>query len=197
MRSRPSCVAAVDDPQPSRLRTLDRPGRVGRRASRSGRAIIRWRSGTAIWRRTPPLKQAELAFRARTSGSDAEAARAALLPDAFAWIRARSRSRGSRSWRARLFYTIVPVGPSYAVHSTGYFAASVVVVPAGPAAARRSARGDVARGGAAPPVALWLWRRPTVVAGLVFFPQERFRIPVIDPALIVTRRLAGAALGDT
>jgi len=25
----------------------------------------------------------------------------------------------------------------------------------------------------------------TVAAGLVFFPQERFRIPVIDPALIV------------
>jgi preprotein translocase subunit Sec61beta len=31
----------------------------------------------------------------------------------------------------------------------------------------------------------------TVAAGLVFFPQERFRIPVIDPALIVTAALAG------
>jgi preprotein translocase subunit Sec61beta len=30
----------------------------------------------------------------------------------------------------------------------------------------------------------------TVTAGLVFFPQERFRIPVIDPALIVTAALA-------
>jgi preprotein translocase subunit Sec61beta len=29
----------------------------------------------------------------------------------------------------------------------------------------------------------------TVVAGLVFFPQERFRIPVIDPALIVSASL--------
>ena len=29
----------------------------------------------------------------------------------------------------------------------------------------------------------------TVAAGLVFFPQERFRIPVIDPALIVTAAL--------
>jgi preprotein translocase subunit Sec61beta len=29
----------------------------------------------------------------------------------------------------------------------------------------------------------------TVVAGLVFFPQERFRIPVIDPALIVSAAL--------
>jgi len=26
----------------------------------------------------------------------------------------------------------------------------------------------------------------TVLAGLIFFPQERFRLPVIDPALIVT-----------
>jgi hypothetical protein len=34
----------------------------------------------------------------------------------------------------------------------------------------------------------------TVTAGLVFFPQERFRIPVIDPALIVTAALlAGSA----
>jgi hypothetical protein len=30
----------------------------------------------------------------------------------------------------------------------------------------------------------------TIAAGLVFFPQERFRIPVVDPALIV----AAAAL---
>jgi preprotein translocase subunit Sec61beta len=29
----------------------------------------------------------------------------------------------------------------------------------------------------------------TVLAGLVFFPQERFRIPVIDPALIVAAAL--------
>jgi preprotein translocase subunit Sec61beta len=32
----------------------------------------------------------------------------------------------------------------------------------------------------------------TVAAGLVFFPQERFRIPVIDPALIVTATLLAA-----
>ena len=40
-------------------------------------------------------------------------------------------------------------------------------------------------------VALWLMAAATVVAGLVFFPQERFRIPIIDPALIVTAALAG------
>ena len=37
----------------------------------------------------------------------------------------------------------------------------------------------------------------TVTAGLVFFPQERFRIPVIDPALIVTAALlAGSGRSD-
>ena len=38
------------------------------------------------------------------------------------------------------------------------------------------------------PLALWLMAASTVAAGLVFFPQERFRIPVIDPALIVRGR---------
>jgi hypothetical protein len=32
-----------------------------------------------------------------------------------------------------------------------------------------------------------------VIVGLVFFPQERFRIPVIDPALIVCAAVACAA----
>jgi hypothetical protein len=36
------------------------------------------------------------------------------------------------------------------------------------------------------PVPLWLMAASTIIAGLVFFPQERFRIPVIDPALIVS-----------
>ena len=42
------------------------------------------------------------------------------------------------------------------------------------------------------PAALWLMAAATVAAGLVFFPQERFRIPVIDPALIVTAALVAA-----
>ena len=40
-----------------------------------------------------------------------------------------------------------------------------------------------------PRILLWLMAAATVVAGLVFFPQERFRLPVIDPALIVTAAL--------
>ncbi len=35
------------------------------------------------------------------------------------------------------------------------------------------------------PVAVFLLAASTVLVSLVFFPQERFRIPVIDPTLIV------------
>ena len=39
------------------------------------------------------------------------------------------------------------------------------------------------------PHPLWLMAAATMLAGLVFFPQERFRLPIIDPALIVTAAL--------
>jgi hypothetical protein len=85
----------------------------------------------------------------------------------------------------KLFYTFVPIGPSYTLHSNRYFVASLV-----------------SYGLLAPfaLVGLWrLWRQPgpsplwalgvlalsSVVVCLVFFPQERFRIPVLDPAAIV------------
>jgi hypothetical protein len=29
----------------------------------------------------------------------------------------------------------------------------------------------------------------TILSGIVFFPQERFRLPIVDPALIVTAAL--------
>ena len=90
----------------------------------------------------------------------------------------------------KLFYTFVPIGPSYTLHSNRYFVASLV-----------------SYGLLAPfaLVGLWqLWRRPgpsplwalgvlalsTVVVCLVFFPQERFRIPVLDPAAIVAAAVA-------
>ena len=42
------------------------------------------------------------------------------------------------------------------------------------------------------PEALFLLAASAVIVGLVFFPQERFRIPVIDPALIVCAAVACA-----
>jgi 4-amino-4-deoxy-L-arabinose transferase-like glycosyltransferase len=93
----------------------------------------------------------------------------------------------------KLFYTFVPIGPSYTLHSTRYYAASLV-----------------SYGLLAPfaLVGLWqLWRRPgpsplwalgllalsSVLVCLVFFPQERFRIPVLDPAAIVAAAVAVAS----
>lgn len=83
----------------------------------------------------------------------------------------------------KAFYTVVPVGPSYTLHSTRFVVASVasylLVLPFAVVGAWR------ARGRTTPPVALWLLAAASVMVCLVFFPQERFRIPVIDPVLIV------------
>jgi 4-amino-4-deoxy-L-arabinose transferase-like glycosyltransferase len=145
----------------------------------------------------PAIKQAELAFRAAHPGVTAEELEPLYYRDALAWIRSEPGA-WLRLMARKAFYTVVPAGPSYAVHSTKYVAASVaaylLVLPAAIAGAwrwRRAAPHGVA------PVPLWLMAGATVTAGLVFFPQERFRIPVIDPALIVTAALlAGAGRAD-
>lgn len=90
----------------------------------------------------------------------------------------------------KFFYTFVPIGPSYTLHSNRYYIASLVSY------------------GLLVPLALFglwqLWRRPgpsplwalgvlalsSVIVCLVFFPQERFRIPVLDPAAIVAAAVA-------
>lgn len=83
----------------------------------------------------------------------------------------------------KLFFTIVPLGPSYTLHSPLYVAGSVVpyvlVMPFGVLGllrARRHGRW---------PRALVLLAGSAVLVCIVFLPQERFRIPVIDPTLIV------------
>jgi 4-amino-4-deoxy-L-arabinose transferase-like glycosyltransferase len=145
----------------------------------------------------PAIKRAELAFRAAHPGLTAEELEPLYYRDAFAWIRS-DPAAWLRLLARKAFYTVVPAGPSYAVHSTKYVAASVsaylLVLPAAIAGAWRWRR--LAPRGAGP-VPLWLMAAAMVTAGLVFFPQERFRIPVIDPALIVTAALlAGSARSD-
>ena len=140
-----------------------------------------------------PLKRAELAFRAAHPGLTPEQMEPLYYRDAIAWIQ-REPAAWMRLMARKAFYTLVPIGPSYALHSTKYIAASVVpyllILPAAVAGAvswrRASAR--VGREGTSP-TPLWLMAAGTVIAGLVFFPQERFRIPVIDPALIVAAAL--------
>jgi hypothetical protein len=89
----------------------------------------------------------------------------------------------------KAFYLVVPIGPSYWLHSTRYVAASIVsygmLLPVAALGLLRL-RGRLAR-----TPGLWCLAASAVATCLIFFPQERFRIPVIDPALIVS---AGAAL---
>lgn len=135
------------------------------------------------------LKRAELAFRAAHPGLTPEEMEPIYYRDALAWI-----GREPAAWLAlvarKAFYTVMPFGPSYAVHSPRYRIASaasfLLILPAAISGAWRW-RG--ARRAGTSPAALWLMAAATVAAGLVFFPQERFRMPVIDPTLIVTAAL--------
>ena len=83
----------------------------------------------------------------------------------------------------KAFYSVVPVGPSYALHSARYVAASVVpylaVLPWAVWGVWRT------RGARPRPVALWLLAAAAWLVCIIFFPQERFRVPVIDPVLVV------------
>jgi hypothetical protein len=93
-----------------------------------------------------------------------------------------------------LFYLFVPIGPSYMLHSGLYRIASWVsyaglLVPglAGLISLGRRRAG---------PAALWLLLASAILACLVFLPQERFRIPVIDPVLIIGAAVFLATLRD-
>jgi len=83
----------------------------------------------------------------------------------------------------KLFYLVVPIGPSYRLHSTLYEAGSIVpyliLLPLAALGGLRIWRTQAHATG------VWLMLSSAVVTALVFFPQERFRIPTIDPALIV------------
>jgi 4-amino-4-deoxy-L-arabinose transferase-like glycosyltransferase len=139
----------------------------------------------------PDLKRAELAFRQAHEGLTAEELEPLYYRDAIAHI-----TSNPVWWTGLLarkaFYTVVPVGPSYALHSVRYRAASMVsyllLLPfavAGVVALRRNP---------ARPTALLLLAASALLVCLVFFPQERFRIPVIDPVLIVCAAAAIAGL---
>jgi 4-amino-4-deoxy-L-arabinose transferase-like glycosyltransferase len=141
----------------------------------------------------PALKREELAFRRSHSGLTPEELEPLYYRDALKWIASAPGSWLKLEVR-KLFYTIVPIGPSYQLHSRKYFAASAVsyvllLVPAALGAWRLVRRGRA-------PVPLWLMAASAILASLVFFPQERFRIPVIDPALIVSAAALASPLKE-
>jgi len=135
----------------------------------------------------PELKAAELAFRAAHPGLTAEELEPLYYRDAFRLIAADPLRWVGLLGRKALF-TVVPIGPSYTLHSTRYWAASVVSYVAllclAMASITRLWR-SVHR-----PSAVLLLGASAVLVGLVFFPQERFRIPVIDPVLIIAAAAA-------
>lgn len=136
----------------------------------------------------PTLKRANQELRARNPGLTEEQMEPIYYQESLDWIR-----QNPMAWLTleakKLFYLVVPIGPSYRVaHSRLYYLASVLsygaLLPMAVVGALLAGR--------------TVWNAPgilllgasAVVMCLVFFPQERFRIPSIDPALIV---LSGAA----
>jgi len=102
--------------------------------------------------------------------------------EALAWIRQHPLDWLTLEAR-KVFYLIVPIGPSYTLHSTRYFAASVISYAAIlPFAIVGFLRLGSRRRNAA---GLWLLAGSAIIVCLVFFPQERFRVPVLDPTLII------------
>ena len=139
-------------------------------------------SGEGDLAANPALKEEELRFRRAHQGLTSEELEPLYYRDALRHI-AENPGRWIALLGRKVFYTVVPAGPSYALHSTRYRAASVIsylmVLPfaaCGLVVLWRSP---------SRPVALLLLAASSVLVGIVFFPQERFRIPVIDPVLIV------------
>ena len=136
----------------------------------------------------PAIKQAELEFRRAHEGLSAEALEPLYYRDALDHIKA-----APLWWLGLLakkaFFTVVPAGPSYGVHSARYRIASIasylLLLPFALYGFRTLRRAEE------PPVALGLLVLSSLVVCLIFFPQERFRVPILDPALIVA---AGAGV---
>jgi 4-amino-4-deoxy-L-arabinose transferase-like glycosyltransferase len=130
----------------------------------------------------PAIKLDSRRLRAAHPALSEEEMEAVYYREAFAAIR-----RAPLWWIGLLarkaFYTVVPIGPSYTLHSALYFTASVIayglLLPFGVLGLRQAWRGNHA------PRALTLLASSAVLVSIVFLPQERFRIPVIDPTLIV------------
>ena len=71
----------------------------------------------------PELKRAELAFRNRYAELTAEEREPLYYREAFGWIRAHPADWATLMLR-KAFFTVVPFGPSYTLHSTKYVSAS-------------------------------------------------------------------------
>jgi len=130
----------------------------------------------------PAIKVADIAFRRQHPGLTPEELEPLYYRDAIDYI-----VTHPAWWLGLLlkkaFYTVVPAGPSYALHSPLYRVSSMlsylILLPFAILGAMAWRRGPHR------PDALLPLAGSAVIVCILFFPQERFRIPVIDPALIV------------
>jgi 4-amino-4-deoxy-L-arabinose transferase-like glycosyltransferase len=130
----------------------------------------------------PALKRANQELRARYPDVSEHDFEPIYYREALAWIKAHPIDWLILEAR-KLFYLVVPIGPSYTLHSTRYMLTSALpylfVLVLGIAGIWRLGR----RAGRTP--GLWLLALSAVASALVFFPQERYRLPIIDPTLII------------
>lgn len=139
-------------------------------------------SGEGDMAANPAIKIADIDFRRNHPGLSPEELEPLYYRDAIRYI------IGHPVWWVGLllkkaFFTVAPVGPSYALHSALYRVSSIasylILLPfaaLGAAMWRRRPH---------PPESLFALAASAVLVCLLFFPQERFRIPIIDPTLIV------------
>jgi 4-amino-4-deoxy-L-arabinose transferase-like glycosyltransferase len=130
----------------------------------------------------PDIRRDQLALEAAHPGASVQQLDSIYYREALRFI-ANDPIRWLGLEARKAFFAVVPIGPSYRLHSRLYFLGSLLpyaaLLPFAVAGLLRLGRlRDQPR-------ALWLLVCSAFLVVLVFFPQERFRIPVIDPALIV------------
>jgi hypothetical protein len=137
----------------------------------------------------PALKAAHVAFRDRLAHLTPEEREPYYYRAALAWV-AGHPGAWLRLTAWKLFYTWVPVGPSYRTRSPLYFWSTVI--PYGLVLILAAAALPALRAAPGPPRALGVLLASAVLVNLITFPQDRYRVPVIDPVLIV---VGAAGLG--
>jgi hypothetical protein len=174
------------------VRNYRRDGRFVLVASEGG--VTFWTGNNALARgegdmaANPAIKRASQALHAAHPTLTEDQLEPIYYQEAFTWIRTHPADWLWLEVR-KVFYLVVPIGPSYTLHSSRYLVASVVSYGLLLALAIAGLVVGGRRWGATP--GTWLMLAAAVAMCLVFFPQERFRLPVIDPVLIL---FAGAAL---
>jgi 4-amino-4-deoxy-L-arabinose transferase-like glycosyltransferase len=141
----------------------------------------------------PRIREANQALRASHPGLSPDELEAVYYREAKEFIVRHPLAWGTLIAR-KFFYLWVPIGPSYTLHSSRYYGATLAsylgILPFALVGWWKLWQQAV------PAAPLWLLGASVVFTCLVFSPQERFRIPVLDPVMIVGASAALAGRGD-